>query len=142
MKLKIVTIIIAVSAFITGCSSARSANTAASKPADTKPATTNVGGASEIVKTIYQNAIKRDCAAIPSMLTEEFKKAVGTGKDGLDALCDSLTDSGKVTAVTVTGEEMKGDSATVKVQHTLKDGKTENKEERMKKAGDKWLMDS
>ena len=116
-------------------------NAAANKPAETKPAYTT-SGASETVKTIYANAIKRDCASIPPMLTEEFRKAVGTSKDELDALCDAFTDSGKVTAVNITGETVNGDSATVKIEQKLKDGKTESKEERVKRSGDKWLMDS
>ncbi|MFT3745749.1 MAG: DUF4878 domain-containing protein [Pyrinomonadaceae bacterium] len=143
MKIIIFGTLLAASIIASACGGAKTASNtaAANKPADSKPAATT-GGASETVKTIYANAIKRDCAAIPPMLTEDFKKAVGTSKDALEALCDSLTDSGKVTAITVTGETVTGDSATVKVEQKLKDGKTENKEERMKKSGDKWLMDS
>lgn len=145
MKDLIAGTLLAASIFAAACGGGAKAtsNTAnSSKPVTETKTTTAAGGPSETVKAIYQNAIKRDCAAIPPMLTDEFKKAVGTSKDGLDALCDSLTDSGKVTAISVTGESISGDTATVKVVHTLKEGKSENKEERMKKSGEKWLMDS
>ena len=108
----------------------------------TTSTTTTGGAASTVVKNIYDNAIKRNCGAIPPMLTEEFRKGVGTSKDALDALCDTFTDSGKLTSFEVKSEDLKGDSGTVKVALTFKDGKKEDKEERVKKSGDTWLMDS
>jgi hypothetical protein len=119
---------------------------ATSPSGDAKPpaasATTAGGAATSVVKEIYENAIKRNCAALPASLTEEFKKEVGTSSDSLDALCDTFTDSGKVTAVDVKGEELSGDSGRVKVKLTHKDGKTEDKDENVKKVNGKWLMDS
>jgi hypothetical protein len=76
------------------------------------------------------------------MLTEEFRKGVGTSKDELDALCDTFTDSGKLSSFEVKSEDLKGDSGTVKMSLTYKDGKKEDKDEHVKKSGDKWLMDS
>lgn len=109
------------------------------KTADTKP---SVGAATSVVKDIYDNAMKRNCAAIPPMLTEDFRKAVGTTKDALDALCDTFTDSGKLASFEVKSEDLKADSGTVKVALIFKDGKKQEKDERVKKSGDKWLMDS
>lgn len=105
-------------------------------------ATATAGEASSVVKEIYENAMKRNCSVIPPMLTEEFRKAVGTSKDELDALCDSITDSGKLTSYEIKGETTNGDSGKVKVAQTFKDGKKEEKEENVKKVGGKWLMDS
>lgn len=120
--------------------------TATSPSGDTKPPTTSTSttgsGATTVVKEIYDHAIKRNCAAIPPSLTEDFKKAVGTSSDALDALCDTFTDSGKVTSVEVKSEELTGDSGRVKVKLTFKDGKTEEKDENVKKVNGKWLMDS
>ena len=104
--------------------------------------TTTSGAASTVVKNIYDNAMKQNCAAIPPMLTEEFRKEVGTSKDALDALCDTFTDSGKLTSFEVKSEDLKGDSGTVKVALTFKDGKKEDKNERVKKSGNTWLMGS
>jgi hypothetical protein len=106
------------------------------------PTTATAGEASAVVKDIYDNAMKRNCSAIPPMLTEDFKKAVGTGKDELDALCDSITDSGKLTSFEIKGETLTNDSGKVKVALTYKDGKKEEKEENVKKSNGKWLMDS
>lgn len=123
-----------------GSSKATSPSGDAAPPAAS--ATTAGGAATSVVKEIYDNAIKRNCAALPASLTEEFKKEVGTSSDSLDALCDTFTDSGKVTAVEVKGEELSGDSGRVKVKLTHKDGKTEDKDENVKKVNGKWLMDS
>lgn len=103
---------------------------------------TTGGAASTVVKDIYDSAMKRNCSAILPMLTDEFRKGVGTSKDEMDALCDSFTDSGKLASYEVKGEELKGDSGVVKVLLTYKDGKKEEKEEKVKKADGKWLMDS
>lgn len=108
----------------------------------TKTSTTTTE-ASTVVKEIYDDAMRRNCSAIPVKLTEDFKKAVGTSKDELDALCDTFTDSGKLASFEIKGEELKGDSGTVKVALTFKDGKKEDKTENVKKSGDgKWLMAS
>lgn len=121
------------------------ANTA-NKPANSENKTTETattaGSPSSVVKDIYDNAMKRNCSAIPPMLTEDFRKAVGTSKDELEALCDSFTDSGKITAFEVKSENITGDSAKVKVALTYKDGKKEDKDENVKKSNGKWLMDS
>lgn len=99
--------------------------------------------ASTVVKEIYDDAMRRNCSAIPAKLTEDFKKAVGASKDELDALCDTFTDSGKLASFEIKSEELKGDSGTVKVALTYKDGKKEDKTENVKKSGDgKWLMAS
>lgn len=108
----------------------------------TSTASTTTSAASAVVKDIYDDAMRRNCSAIPAKLTEHFKKAVGTSKDELDALCDSITDSGKLASFAVKGEELSGDSGKVKVALTYKDGKTEEKSENVKKSGDKWLMNS
>lgn len=143
MKVLIIAMLIITSMLAAACSGtkATSATTDPAKPA-TAAKTGSAASASETVKAIYQNAIKRDCASIPPMLTDDFKKAVGTSKDALDALCDSFTDSGKLTAIDIVSEVAKADSATVKVSQTFKDGTKESKDERMKRSGDKWLMDS
>lgn len=129
----------------TANNSANAANTAP-KPANseskTTEATTTTGSPSSVVKDIYDNAMKRNCSAILPMLTDEFRKAVGTSKDEMDALCDSFTDSGKITAFEVKSETITGDSAKVKVALTYKDGKKEDKDENVKKSNGKWLMDS
>jgi hypothetical protein len=106
------------------------------------PTTVNAGSPSSVVKNIYDNAMKRNCTEIPPMLTEDFRQAVGTTKDELDALCDTFTDSGKLLTYEVGSENVTGDTATVKVWHSFKDGKKEEKFENLKKSGDKWLMDS
>jgi hypothetical protein len=115
--------------------------TASTESKNTAPAT-SAGSSSAVVKEIYDNALKRNCAAIPPMLTEEFKKAAGTSKDELDALCDSFTDSSKLASFEIKSEEIKGEIATVKVSLKFKDGKTEEKSENLKNANGKWLMDS
>ena len=103
----------------------------------------STSAASSIVKEIYDDAMRRNCSAIPAKLTDDFKKAVGTSKDELDALCDTFTDSGKLASFEVKGEELNGDKGTVKVALTYKDGKKEDKNENVKKSADgKWLMDS
>lgn len=104
--------------------------------------TSSTGAASTVVKDIYDDAMRRNCSAIPAKLTEEFKKSVGTSKDELEALCDTFTDSGKLASFEVKSESLSGDSGTVKVALTYKDGKKEEKDERVKKSGEKWLMDS
>jgi hypothetical protein len=109
---------------------------------DSKTTSTSGGAASATVKSIYDNALKRDCGAVPAMLTENFRKEVGSSKDSLDALCDTFTDSGKLASFEVKSENLSGDSGTVKVALTFKDGKKQDKDERVKKSGDKWLMDS
>jgi hypothetical protein len=119
----------------------KSANSASSPVANTGTAPAS-SGASAVVKDIYENAIKRNCSAIPPLLTEDFSKSAGTSKDELDALCDVFSDSGKITAVEIKSETVTGDSAAVKVILTRKDGKKEDKEETVTKSGDKWLMDS
>ena len=121
-------------------SSEKTASTPDGKTASTS--STSGGAATATVKNIYDNALKRDCAAIPPLLTEDFRKAVGTSKDELDALCDTFTDSGKLASFEVKSESLSGDSGTVKVALTFKDGKKQDKDERVKKSGDKWLMDS
>lgn len=105
-------------------------------------ATATAGEASAVVQDIYDNAMKRNCSAIPPMLTEDFKKAVGTSKDELDALCDSITDSGKLTSFEVKGETLTNEAGKVKVALTYKDGKKEEKEENVTKSNGKWLMAS
>ncbi len=125
-----------------GGANATSNTATTTKPASESKTDNASGSPTETVKTVYANAIKRDCAAIPPVLTEDFKKAVGTSKDGLDALCDSLTDSGKLSSFEVKSETVNGDAATVRVELKYKDGKTENKEERSKKVAGKWLLDS
>lgn len=110
---------------------------------ENKPTLTVAAGSpSSLVKDVYDNAMKKNCKAIPPMLTEEFRKAVGTTETELEALCDTFTDSNKLTSFEVKGETINGDSAKVKVALTYKDGKKEEKEENVKKQGDKWLMDS
>ena len=94
---------------------------------ETKTTSTNGGAASATVKNIYDNALKRDCATIPAMLTENFRKAVGTSKDSLDALCDTFTDSGKLASFEIKSENLSGDSGTVKVSLTFKDGKKQER---------------
>ena len=109
----------------------------------TTTSTATTSAASTTVKEIYDEAMKRNCSAIPAKLTESFRKEVGTSKDMLDALCDTFTDSGKLASVEIKGEELKGDAGTVKVALTYKDGKKEEKSENVKKSADgKWLMDS
>jgi hypothetical protein len=133
-----------------GCGSSTTSNSVGNKVAapanDSKSVNTTTSNtadsASAVVKEIYDYAIKRNCAAIPSNLTDEFKRAVGTSKDELDALCDSFTDSGKIASAEIKGEELSGDSGKVKVSLTHKDGKKEDKDENVKKVGGKWLMDS
>jgi hypothetical protein len=83
---------------------------------------------------------KATAPAIPPHLTEEFKKAVGTSKDELDALCDSFTDSKKIASVEVKSEEISGDNGKVKVSLTHRDGKVEEKDERSRKVD--GIMDS
>lgn len=108
----------------------------------TSTTSTTGGAAATVVKNVYELALKRNCAEIPPLLTADFRQAVGTSKDALDALCDTFTDSGKLASFEVRGDELKGDSGTVKVALTFKDGKKVDKDERVKKAGDKWLLDS
>lgn len=134
---------------LSGCAnssqSAATPNVSGKNNGETKPpapGATSADSPSGVVKAIYDNALKRNCAAIPTMLTEEFKKAVGTSRDELDALCDSFTDSGKLVSYEIKGEEIKGETAVVKVALTFKDGKKQEKEERVKKSGGKWSMDS
>lgn len=118
--------------------------------AGTKPGTalenktiTSTSAASTIVKEIYDDAMRRNCSAIPAKLTDDFKTAVGSSKDELDALCDTFTDSGKLASFEIKGEELNGDKGIVKVALTYKDGKREDKNENVKKSADgKWLMDS
>jgi Domain of unknown function (DUF4878) len=137
-------------AFIAACSTtAPNTNTSAvnrpaneSKTPAAPPATSLADSPSAVVKQIYDHAIKRNCAAIPPLLTEEFRKSAGTSKESLEALCDSITDSGKITAAEAADGAITGDSAKVKVIMTLKDGKKEDREENMKKVNGKWLMDS
>lgn len=112
------------------------------KPTSSSSASTTSTAASTVVKDIYDDAMRRNCSAIPAKLTEEFKKSVGTSKDELDALCDTFTDSGKLASFEIKSENLSGDSGTVKVALVYKDGKKEEKDERVKKSGDKWLMDS
>ena len=130
----------------TNLNSGTAANTAPPKdsksPPPTSLTTSSAGSPSEIVKQIYEHATRRNCAAIPPMLTEDFRKAVGSSKDELDALCDTFTDSGKLISLEIAGEQITGDAATVKVSQTFKDGRKTEKEERVKKAEGKWLMDS
>ena len=106
------------------------------------PASTAAGSPSATVKDVYGFAMKRDGKSILPLLTEDFRKAVGTSSDAMDALCDTFTDSGKITNAEVKEEKVTGDSATVKVALTYKDGKKEDKEENAKKVDGKWLMDS
>ena len=105
--------------------------------------TTAAGSPSAVVKEIYDHAVKRDGKAILPLLTKEFRDGVGSdSKDNMDALCDSFTDSSKLTSFEVKDEKVTGDTATVTVSLTYKDGKKEDKTEKMKKADGKWLMDS
>lgn len=78
----------------------------------------------------------------PPQLTEEFKKAVGTTPGELEALCDTLTDSKKIASAEVKSEELTGETGRVKVALTHRDGRIEEKDERVKKVDGKWLMDS
>lgn len=129
----------------TNLNSGTAANTAPPKDSKSTPPATTTSTAvspSEIVKQIYEHATRRNCAAIPPMLTEDFRKAVGSTKDELDALCDTFTDSDKLISFEIAGEQITGDAATVKVSQTFKDGRNTEKEERVKKAEGKWLMDS
>lgn len=137
MKNLVLTAIVA-AAITTGCG----ANNAGTPAGNSGTKAAAASGASAVVKTVYDHAIKRECAAIPPLLAEDFRKAVGTTKDELDALCDSITDSGKVMAVDVKSEALSGQVGTVQVDLTMKDGSKSSKAERVKKAGDQWLMDS
>lgn len=140
MKTQLTATLIAFSSLAAACGGANA--TTGTAPAGSNPTAAKSGGASEVVKSVYDSAIKRDCAAIPPMLTDDFRKAVGTSKDSLDALCDSITDSGKVTSAAIIGENLNGDAGTIRVKQTLKDGSSIDKEERVKKSTGKWLMDS
>ena len=117
-------------------------NKTATENKPTSASSTSATAASAVVKDIYDDAMRRNCSAIPAKLTEEFRKSVGTSKDELDALCDTFTDSGKLASFEIKSENLSGDSGTVKIALTYKDGKKEEKDERVKKSGDKWLMDS
>lgn len=128
-----------------GASCAAKSETAGTKPGTAMENKTIVStsAASTIVKEIYDDAMRRNCSTIPAKLTDDFRKAVGTSKDELDALCDTFTDSGKLASFEIKGEELNGDSGTVKIALTFKDGKKEDKTENVKKSNDgKWLMDS
>lgn len=138
MKSTLFASILAAAALASGCG----ANNAGTPAGNSTAAKASASGASAVIKKVYDHAIKRDCSAIPPMLTDEFRKAVGTSKDALDALCDSITDSGKVTSMEVKSESVTGDSGTVQVDMTMKDGSKSSKSERVKKAGEQWLMDS
>jgi hypothetical protein len=130
--------------FFTGCGGAGASSGSVDKttaPGDTRSAKGG-SGAAPVVKQIYDDAIKGNCSAIPPQLTDEFRKAVGTSKDELDALCDSFTDSKKIASAEVKSEEISGDSGKVKVALTHRDGKIEEKDERVKKVDGKWVMDS
>ncbi|MEQ1762330.1 MAG: hypothetical protein ABL984_04190 [Pyrinomonadaceae bacterium] len=98
--------------------------------------------ASEVVKEIYELAIGRRCSEIPSKLSEDFRSAAGSSKDELDALCDSFTDSGKISSIAITTESITGDKGTIRVALTHRDGRVEEKDERVKRESGTWLMDS
>lgn len=106
------------------------------------PAPASGDSASAVVKKVYDEAIKRNCSAIPPMLTENFRKQAGTTKDEMDALCDVFSESGKITSVDVKDEPISGDSGKVKVTQNFKDGKKVEKEENVKKENGKWMLDS
>jgi hypothetical protein len=101
-----------------------------------------IGEASQIVRKVYDDALNNNCASIPENLTQEFRDAVGSSQDGLQALCDTFTDSKKVTAVDVVGENISGDSARVQVALKHRNGKIEEREEVVKKLQGRWVMDS
>lgn len=107
----------------------------------TQTSTSSAGSPSTVVKAVYDNAMKRNCSAIPPMLTEDFRKEAGTSPDALDALCDTFTDSGKLASFEVKGEQLNGDSAKVTTALTYKDGKKEDKEDSLTKVDGKWLME-
>lgn len=118
-----------------------SANTGASnKMTGTAPAPSGDSAAS-VVKKVYEEAIKRNCAAIPPLLTEVLRKETGT-KDEIEAMCDVFSDSGKITSVDVKDEPISGDSGKVKVTQNYKDGTKKEKEENVKKENGKWLLDN
>lgn len=119
-------------------------NSATDNKSTTSSTTTTAaaGSPSATIKQIYELAIKRDGKAILPLLTEDLRKEVGTSNDAMDALCDSFTDSGKLTKVDVKEEKVSGETATVKVTLTNKDGKTSDKEEKAKKVDGKWLMEN
>lgn len=106
------------------------------------PAAETGSDASAVVKQIYDDALKGNCSEIPKNLTDEFRKAVGSSPDALEALCDTFTDSKKITSVAVKSEEISGNSGKVKVALTHRDGKIEEKDEIVKKLEGKWVMDS
>src|SRR5690349_13059358 len=71
---------VVVSSNTSGSNTANPTNTTENKSSTGN--TTTSGSASAVVKQIYDHAIKRECSAIPPMLVDEFKKEVGTSKDG------------------------------------------------------------
>lgn len=144
MKNLILAVVLSIISISAACATKNQTATSTKNETPTESKLTNqASAASATVKEIYDEAMRRNCSAIPAKLTEDFRKAVGTSRDELDALCDTFTDSGKLAAFEITSEDLKGDAGTVKVALTFKDGKKEEKTENVKKSGDgKWLMDS
>lgn len=163
MKNIIATIILAAIAMIAACgggaSNTTSTNAPANKSANTPAnaaanATANAnstasapaGGDSEaatkVIKDIYDHAMKGHCDAIPPLLTENFRKELTQSKDELKAMCDVLTDSGKVTTIDVEKAVVTGDKATVKVNLTKKDGTKDVEDIDLVKENGQWRADS
>lgn len=143
IKISTVSLLLGGLIFFTGCGGAGASGGSGDKTkasGDTKSSATS--GASAVVKQIYDDALKGNCSAIPPQLTEDFRKAVGTTKDELEALCDTFTDSKKIASVFVKDEEISGDTGKVKVALTHRDGRIEEKDERVKKVDGRWVMDS
>ncbi|HLA94146.1 MAG TPA: hypothetical protein VK612_00390 [Pyrinomonadaceae bacterium] len=128
--------------FLSACGAKQQTGPVSTKKKTAVSAPTTETGAAAVVKKVYEDAINGNCSDIPPNLTEEFKKAVGNSKDSLEALCDTFTDSKKITAVEIRGEQFTGDTAKIKVALTRKDGKVEQKDEIVKNLAGKWVMDS
>lgn len=157
MKNIIATITLAAIAMTAACgggaSNTATSNNSANKPSNASASNASstssstatpaaMGEASKVVKDIFENAIKRNCAAIPPMVVEDFRKEIKNTPDELEALCDLFTDSGKLESIEIKGETLTGDTGKVKVTRKMKDGKTEDKEEGVRKENGKWLLDS
>lgn len=134
------TLIIAISCMASACGTQK-AESKSTDPAKTTASTAG-GEASAVVRKVYDDALKGNCSSIPANLTAEFREAVGTSDDALQALCDTFTDSKKITSVEVIGENVSGDDGKVQVALKHKDGKVEQREEVVKKLQGKWVMDS
>ena len=131
-------VLVIVTACVSIACSAGSARTPEKAPA---PEGRNVE-ATAVVKEIYELAIARRCSAIPPKLTAEFRSAVGSTDEELEALCDSLTDSRKISSVDIRGASIAQGKGTVRVALTHRDGRVEEKDERVMLESGTWLMDS